>query len=96
MAAERGDHASSWRERAACLHEDPDLFFPIGNTGPTLHQIDAAKAVCGRCPVVEQCLEWAVRVGQADGIWGGMTESERRALTRRETPRDKDTVTKAA
>ncbi|MEV6177209.1 WhiB family transcriptional regulator [Streptomyces sp. NPDC052016] len=96
MAAERGDHASFWRERAACLHEDPDLFFPIGNTGPTLHQIDEAKAVCGRCPVVEQCLEWAVRVGQADGIWGGMTESERRALTRRETPRDKDTVTKAA
>ncbi|MFF3517748.1 WhiB family transcriptional regulator [Streptomyces sp. NPDC002573] len=69
-----------WRERAECLRVDPDLFFPISNGGLTLLQIDKAKAVCGRCPVVEQCLDWAVRTGQADGIWGGLTEGERRAL----------------
>ena len=40
-----------WRHRAACLTEDPELFFPIGNTGPALLQIDDAKAVCRRCDV---------------------------------------------
>jgi WhiB family redox-sensing transcriptional regulator len=96
MAAERGDYATYWRERAACLRVDPDLFFPIGNNRPTLEQIDEAKAVCGRCPVVEQCLNWAVRVEQVEGIWGGMTESERRAMRRREARQGKDTVTTAA
>lgn len=84
MTAERGEYAVYWRERAACLHEDPDLFFPIGRTGPTLEQLDEAKAVCRRCPVVEQCLHWAVKAGQVEGVWGGATESERRALRRRE------------
>lgn len=41
-----------WRHRAACLDEDPELFFPIGNTGPALLQIEEAKAVCRRCDVV--------------------------------------------
>ncbi|MBA4860998.1 WhiB family transcriptional regulator [Streptomyces sp. PSKA54] len=68
-----------WRERAECLRVDPDLFFPISNSGPTLRQIDEAKAVCRRCPVVERCLDWAVRTGQAEGIWGGTTDGERRA-----------------
>lgn len=69
-----------WRERAACLRVDPELFFPVSNSGPTLRQIDEAKAVCGGCPVAEQCLDWAVRVGLVDGIWGGTTEMERRAM----------------
>lgn len=85
-----------WRERAACLRVDPDLFFPIGNSGPTLEQIDEARAVCGRCPVVEQCLDWAMEVGQVEGIWGGMTESERRAMKRREARQGTDAVTVAA
>ncbi|WP_406103212.1 WhiB family transcriptional regulator [Streptomyces sp. NBC_01003] len=85
-----------WRERAACLRVDPDLFFPIGNSGPALTQIDEAKAVCGSCPVLEQCLGWAVGVGQVEGIWGGMTESERRAIRRRGARRGKEMITKAA
>ncbi|MEU9788418.1 WhiB family transcriptional regulator [Streptomyces phaeochromogenes] len=85
-----------WRERAACLYEDPDLFFPIGNSGLTHKQIDEAKAVCGRCPVMEQCLDWAVHVVQVEGIWGGTTESERRAMKRREARQAKGTVTTAA
>ncbi|WP_280874673.1 WhiB family transcriptional regulator [Streptomyces pseudovenezuelae] len=72
-----------WRERAACLRVDPELFFPISSSGPTLRQVDEAKAVCGRCPVMEQCLDWAVRVGQVEGIWGGTTDRERRAMRRR-------------
>ena len=69
-----------WRHRAACLEEDPELFFPIGNTGPALIQIEEAKAVCHRCPVMDTCLKWA---GQDAGVWGGLSEDERRALKRR-------------
>lgn len=72
-----------WRHRAACLDEDPELFFPIGNTGPALHQIEQAKAVCHRCPVLQTCLKWALESGQDAGIWGGLSEDERRALRRR-------------
>jgi hypothetical protein len=42
-----------WRHRSACRDEDPELFFPIGNTGPALLQIEEAKAVCRRCEVVD-------------------------------------------
>ncbi|SNT13217.1 WhiB family transcriptional regulator, redox-sensing transcriptional regulator [Micrococcales bacterium KH10] len=72
-----------WRSRAACLTEDPELFFPIGNTGPALVQIEEAKAVCGRCEVVDTCLKWAIESGQDSGVWGGMSEDERRAFKRR-------------
>lgn len=71
-----------WRHRAACREVDPELFFPIGNTGPALLQIEEAKAVCRRCPVSESCLEWALSTGQDAGVWGGMSEDERRALKR--------------
>jgi len=72
-----------WRHEAACLTEDPELFFPIGNTGPALAQIDEAKRVCRRCPVREECLQWAIDAGQDHGVWGGMSEDERRAMKRR-------------
>ena len=58
-----------WRHRAACLDEDPELFFPIGNTGPAILQIDEAKAVCRRCDVVDTCLKWAIESGQDAGVW---------------------------
>lgn len=83
-AAERGEHTHmDWRSQAACLTEDPELFFPIGNTGPALVQIEEAKAVCRRCDVVETCLKWAMESGQDAGVWGAMSEDERRALKRR-------------
>ncbi|MEV6741795.1 WhiB family transcriptional regulator [Streptomyces sp. NPDC051104] len=73
----------NWRDHAACRHEDPDLFFPIGTTGPALLQTQRAKAVCRRCPVQEECLQWALETDQAIGVWGGTSETERRALKRR-------------
>ncbi|AJC56053.1 WhiB family transcriptional regulator [Streptomyces sp. 769] len=80
----RGDGAAmDWRHRAVCREEDPELFFPIGNTGPALLQIEEAKAVCRRCPVMEQCLQWALESGQDSGVWGGLSEDERRAMKRR-------------
>ncbi len=72
-----------WRDRAACLDEDPELFFPIGNTGPAIAQIEEAKAVCRRCEVVDTCLKWAIAYGQDNGVCGGLYEDERRSLSRR-------------
>jgi len=57
-----------WRDRSACLDEDPELFFPIGNTGPAILQIEEAKQVCRRCEVREQCLQWALEAGQDHGV----------------------------
>ncbi len=71
-----------WRSRAACIDEDPELFFPIGTTGPAVEQSDAAKRVCARCDVREQCLEFALSTNQDAGVWGGLTEDERRTLKR--------------
>lgn len=72
-----------WRSKAACLGVDPELFFPIGNTGPAIAQAAEAKAVCATCEVRETCLEWALENNQDSGVWGGLGEDERRALKRR-------------
>ncbi len=71
-----------WRDDAACRDEDPELFFPIGTTGIALEQVNAAKRVCARCAVQEDCLEFALASNQDAGIWGGLTEDERRTLKR--------------
>jgi WhiB family redox-sensing transcriptional regulator len=72
-----------WRHLAACREEDPELFFPIGTTGPALLQIEHAKRVCHGCTVIDDCLSWALESGQETGVWGGTSEDERRALQRR-------------
>ena len=56
-----------WRHDAICRDEDPELFFPIGTSGPALLQVEQAKAVCRRCPVTEDCLTWALESGQDAG-----------------------------
>ncbi len=70
----------AWRDRAACRDTSPELFFPIGTTGVALDQIDSAKRVCGECPVATECLEFALATNQEAGVWGGLTEDERRRL----------------
>lgn len=72
-----------WRHRAACLTEDPELFFPVGSTGPAIAQTLKAKKVCARCEVRAECLQWALEQGQDHGVWGGLSEDERRAMKRR-------------
>jgi WhiB family redox-sensing transcriptional regulator len=72
--------AQEWRDRAACRDTTPELFFPIGTTGGALDQIDAARRVCGQCPVTSECLEFALGTNQESGVWGGLTEEERRRL----------------
>lgn len=73
----------TWPSRAACIEADPELFFPIGETGPALLQIAEAKQICSRCPVRQECLEWALETDQRAGIWGGLSEGERLSLRRR-------------
>jgi WhiB family redox-sensing transcriptional regulator len=72
----------SWTDLAACRFEDPELFFPISTKGPGRAQTEEAKAVCARCPVRQECLEYALATHQEAGIWGGLTEDELRALRR--------------
>ncbi len=73
----------TWRDEAACRDMDPDLFFPIGTTGPALDQIEAAKGICRACPVRHFCLEYALSTNQEAGVWGGTSEDERRKLRKR-------------
>ena len=73
----------TWRNYATCLGEDPELFFPIGNAGPAFVQIEEAKAICRRCQVVDTCLSWALDSGADTGVWGGLSDDERRSIKRR-------------
>jgi WhiB family transcriptional regulator, redox-sensing transcriptional regulator len=82
-----GAERTNWRDHAACSHQDPDLFFPVSTSGASLSDIEAAKRVCQRCPVMTACLRRALDLGQVSGIWGGTTEDERRALRRIPVPR---------
>ena len=75
--------ADDWRVAAACRDTDPDLFFPVGSTGPALDQIARAKAVCDQCLAQSSCLQFALSTNQDSGIWGGTSEDERRRLRRK-------------
>ncbi len=70
-----GDEDLSWQAYAACMGVDPDLFFP--ERGASTRE---AKAVCGRCVVRTECLEYALSNAEKFGIWGGMSERERRRI----------------
>lgn len=70
-----------WRSEAACSSMGTDLFFPTGERlQEAIAQIRQTKAVCGHCPVRLHCLAYAIATNQEDGIWGGLTPSERRSL----------------
>lgn len=71
-----------WRE-AACQSADPELFFPVAGARLSRMDTERAKALCIRCAIREQCLDYAVNTGQEHGIWGGMTEEERRLAAAR-------------
>ena len=76
--AENERDLTTWRRAAACRDLDTEVFFPLSeaDAGP-------AKAVCAGCPVRAECLEFALATRQGDGVWGGLTETERRRLGRR-------------
>ena len=82
-----GNADYSWRRHAVCRDTDPELFFPIGTTGQALLQIAKAKSVCCQCPVQTECLEFAMETNQDTGIWGGLSEEERRQIRREQAAR---------
>jgi WhiB family transcriptional regulator, redox-sensing transcriptional regulator len=64
-----------WLRRGACKSSDPELFFPLA-ASPV--QEAQAKAVCATCQVLAECRSYALKAGETDGIWGGLTPEERR------------------
>lgn len=74
--------AADWRAHAACSGYPNTLFFPSadGLDGGT---VEKAKTVCAVCPVIEDCLQYALETNQRSGIWGGTSERERKSLRRK-------------
>ena len=72
-----------WRADAGCRDADPELFFPDGDIRSARAEVKTAKLICRGCPVSATCLSWALDSNQEAGIWGGLTEDERRRLSRR-------------
>ena len=70
--------AQSWQEQALCAETDPEAFFP--EKGGSTRE---AKKICTGCEVKAQCLEYALANDERFGIWGGLSERERRRLRRR-------------
>ena len=70
--------AQSWQERALCAETDPEAFFP--EKGGSTRE---AKKICTGCEVKAECLEYALANDERFGIWGGLSERERRRLRRR-------------
>jgi WhiB family redox-sensing transcriptional regulator len=68
----------AWMARAACRGEDPAVFFPVVGANAA----GKAKAICARCEVREECLEYALADSESAGVWGGVAERERRRLRR--------------
>lgn len=71
--------STPWRQLAACRGVDPDIFFPSSEDEDDAAE---AKAICETCPVREPCLEHALLVREKHGVWGGLTERERRRVIR--------------
>jgi WhiB family redox-sensing transcriptional regulator len=68
---------ANWRQRSACRGLDPDIFYPSSD-----EEAEEAKAICAGCPVQQVCLEYALAHRERDGVWGGLTERERRRALR--------------
>ena len=72
-----------WQVHAACRGLGDEYFFPADTNERGRYKQArerAAKSVCATCPVVEECLRWALAVGEMHGVWGGLTAPERRQM----------------
>lgn len=66
-----------WASYAACRDADPDIFFAANDSAA-----EEALRICGGCAVKAECLDWALEMGARYGVWGGMTEGQRRKAAR--------------
>ena len=73
-----GDNPLSWQADSLCAQTDPEAFFP--EKGGSTRE---AKKICSTCEVRAQCLEYALENDERFGIWGGLSERERRKLRKR-------------
>lgn len=67
----------SWRDKGACRGIDPSVFYPGED-----EDASEAKSICAQCGVLESCLEHALTAREKEGVWGGLTERERRRVIR--------------
>lgn len=74
-APEEESDALAWQDKALCAQTDPNAFFPEKG-----ESTKSAKSVCGSCPVRDECLEYALANNMRFGIWGGLSEKQRRDL----------------
>ena len=72
-----------WQAEAACRGVDPEVFFPNASLGLIGLQVERAKAVCASCTVAKECLDLSLVSGHETGVWGGLSEEERRSFARR-------------
>jgi WhiB family transcriptional regulator, redox-sensing transcriptional regulator len=75
--SEQGSEVSQWQDRALCAQTDPEAFFP--EKGGSTRE---AKRICLGCEVRDECLDYALANDERFGIWGGLSERERRRLKR--------------
>ena len=87
----RDPREMAWIEQGRCIGEDPELFFPVGTSGPAVAQAERAIALCLSCSVRVDCLEWALETCQDAGVWGGLDEESRREI-RRERRKTRETL----
>lgn len=71
-----------WMLEGSCSYSETDLFFPVGSSMKAMKQATEAKAICMECPVVNECLDYAIRTNQDSGIWGGADEEQRKSIRR--------------
>ena len=82
--ATRYDPRQPWMAAALCREVDPDIFYPgPGGDRSVFEEQSRAREVCSRCPVVEPCLDLALRFSGGYGIWAGMNGEERAAIKRK-------------
>ncbi len=77
------EHATGWQRRAACRGEDSVFYFApayFEKRGEKLAREAVAKRICATCPVMELCLDYALATREPHGVWGGLNETERRAI----------------
>ena len=80
-----GDMPGPWVADGLCAQTDPELFYPDKGG-----RSEEAKAICGRCPVIDPCREWALSTHEAFGVWGGLSASDRRILIEERRRVDED------
>ena len=81
----QSEQSWGWRDKAECRKYDPEIFFPErhGKIDNRDAQVKEAKAICAKCEVTAECLEYAIERDERFGIWGGLTVDERAEVKRR-------------